>query len=71
LGERAGIQIDGRQIQRLVADSGPRMAAQLKLESTAPPVPKPIPILYVEADGPYPSGEGCLSAPTVGARVGG
>ena len=51
LGELAGIHIDGRQIQRLVADSGPRMAAQLKLESPAPPEPKPIPILYVEADG--------------------
>lgn len=51
LGELAGIHIDGRQIQRLVADSGPKMAAQLKRESPAPPEPQPLPILYVEADG--------------------
>ena len=50
LKELAGIQIDGRQIQRLVAHSGPMIGAQLKL--TAPHVPaKPMPICYVEADG--------------------
>lgn len=50
LKELAGIQIDGRQIQRLVAHSGPKVGAQLKL--TSPEVEtKPIPICYVEADG--------------------
>ena len=50
LKELAGIQIDGRQIQRLVAQSGPKIAAQLKL--TGPEVQaKPMPICYVEADG--------------------
>ncbi len=50
LKELAGIQIDGRQIQRLVAHSGPKIAAQLKL--TGPDVQaKPMPICYVEADG--------------------
>lgn len=50
LKELAGIQIDGRQIQRLVAHSGPRIAAQLKL--TGPEVQaQPMPICYVEADG--------------------
>ena len=50
LKELAGIQIDGRQIQRLVAHSGPMMAAQLKL--TGPEIEaKPMPICYVEADG--------------------
>lgn len=50
LKELAGIHIDSRQIQRLVAHSGPRVAAQLKL--TGPEVEtKPMPICYVEADG--------------------
>jgi hypothetical protein len=50
LKELAGIQIDGRQIQRLVAHSGPMIGAQLKL--TGPHVQaKPMPICYVEADG--------------------
>lgn len=50
LKELAGIQIDGRQIQRLVAHSGPMIAAQLKL--TGPEIEaKPMPICYVEADG--------------------
>ena len=50
LKELAGIRIDGRQIQRLVAHSGPKVAAQLKL--TGPDVQaKPMPICYVEADG--------------------
>ena len=50
LKELAGIQVDGRQIQRLVAHSGPMIAAQLRL--TGPDVqPKPMPICYVEADG--------------------
>jgi len=50
LKELAGIQIDGRQIQRLVAHSGPMIAVQLRL--TGPEVePKPMPICYVEADG--------------------
>lgn len=50
LKELAGIQIDGRQIQRLVAHSGPMIAAQLKA-SGSPVEPKPMPICYVEADG--------------------
>jgi hypothetical protein len=50
LKELAGIHIDGRQVQRLVAHSGPMVAAQLKL--TGPEVEaKPMPICYVEADG--------------------
>ena len=50
LKELAGIEIDGRQIQRLVAHSGPMVAAQLKL--TGPTLQaKPMPICYVEADG--------------------
>jgi hypothetical protein len=50
LKELAGIQVDGRQIQRLVAVSGPKIAAQLKL--TGPDVEaKPLPICYVQADG--------------------
>ena len=50
LKELAAIQIDGRQIQRLVAQSGPKLAAQLKL--TGPDVEaRPMPICYVEADG--------------------
>jgi len=50
LKELAGIQIDGRQIQRLAAQSGPKIAAQLKLTSPEAPA-KPMPICYVEADG--------------------
>jgi hypothetical protein len=50
LKELAGIQIDGRQIQRLVAHSGPMIAAQLKLTGTEVEL-KPMPICYVEADG--------------------
>lgn len=50
LKELAGIHIDGRQIQRLVAHSGPRVAVELKL--TGPEVEtRPMPICYVEADG--------------------
>lgn len=50
LKELAGIHIDGRQIQRLVASSGPMVAAQLK--RTGPEVElKPMPICYVQADG--------------------
>jgi Uncharacterised protein family (UPF0236) len=50
LKELGGIRLDGRQIQRLVAHSGPLVAAQLKL--TGPGVElKPMPICYVEADG--------------------
>lgn len=50
LKELAGIHVDGRQIQRLVAHSGPQVAAQLK--RTGPMVEtKPMPICYVEADG--------------------
>lgn len=50
LKELAGIEIEGRQIQRLVAHSGPMIAAQLKL--TGPEVKlEPMPICYVEADG--------------------
>ena len=48
--ELAGSHVDGRQIQRLVAHSGPQVAAQLK--RTGPAVEtKPMPICYVEADG--------------------
>ncbi|NJN71259.1 MAG: hypothetical protein HC801_13980 [Nitrospira sp.] len=50
LKELAGIQIDGRQIQRLVAHSGPMIATQLKLTGTDVEL-KPMPICYVEADG--------------------
>jgi hypothetical protein len=50
LKELAGIQVDGRQIQRMVAVSGPKITAQLKL--TGPEVEaKPMPVCYVEADG--------------------
>lgn len=50
LKELAAIDIEGRQIQRLVAHSGPMIAAQLKL--TDPEfAPKPMPVCYVEADG--------------------
>ena len=50
LQELAGSHVDGRQIQRLVAHSGPQVAAQLQL--TGPAVAtKPMPICYVEADG--------------------
>lgn len=50
LKELAGIQIDSRQIQRLVAHSGPKVAAQLKLTGPEVQAP-PMPICYVEADG--------------------
>jgi hypothetical protein len=50
LKELAGIHIDGRQIQRLVAHSGPMVAAQLKLNGPEVQA-KPMPICYVEADG--------------------
>lgn len=50
LKELAGIQIESRQIQRLVTHSGPIISEQLKL--TAPESkPQPMPICYVEADG--------------------
>lgn len=45
----AGVQIDGRQIQRLVQHSGPAIGQQL-LEGPCA-IEKPIPILYVEVDG--------------------
>ena len=50
LKELAGIHIDGRQIQRLVAHSGPLIAAQLKLTGSDVEA-KPMAICYVEADG--------------------
>jgi hypothetical protein len=50
LKELAEIQIDGRQIQRLVAHSGPMVDAQLKLTGPQTEL-KPMPICYVEADG--------------------
>ena len=50
LKELADIRIDGRQIQRLVAHSGPQIAAQLKLSGPEVEL-KPMPICYVEADG--------------------
>lgn len=50
LKELAGIQIGGRQIQRLVAHSGPRIAEQLKFTGSDVEL-KPMPICYVEADG--------------------
>ena len=47
-----GIEIDGRQIQRLVAHSGPKVAAQLKQNpEEKPPDTDSIPVMYVEADG--------------------
>jgi len=49
LKELAGIHIDGRQIQRLTAFSGQKIATQLKLTSSEVQA-KPMPICYVEAD---------------------
>ena len=47
-----GIEIDGRQIQRLVAHSGPKVAAQWKQNpEEKPPDTDSIPVMYVEADG--------------------
>jgi len=43
----AAIQIEGRQIHRLVNASAPQVAAQLEQGPTAP---EPIPVLYVEVD---------------------
>jgi len=45
----AGVQIDGRQIQRLVQQSGPAIGQQL-LEGPCV-IAKPIPVFYVEVDG--------------------
>ena len=50
LKQLAGIHIDGRQIQRLVAYSGPKIAAQLKLNGGTVKS-EPMPICYVEVDG--------------------
>ena len=45
----AEVKIDGRQIQRIVQQSGPRIGQQL-LQGTCL-IEKPIPIMYVEVDG--------------------
>ena len=48
----AGISIEGRQIQRLVNQIGPQVAAQLKdLSPAAKKDDEPIPVFYVEVDG--------------------
>lgn len=49
LAELAGVQIDGRQIQRIVQHSGPRIGQQLLAGPCV--IEKPIPIMYVEVDG--------------------
>ena len=46
---KAGVQLEGRQIQRLVNLSAPAIAAQLT--QGAHLAPTPIPVFYVEADG--------------------
>jgi len=48
--ELAGVVCAARQIQRLVDHSGPKMAAKLQADSSAPQEIGPIPILYVEID---------------------
>jgi hypothetical protein len=45
----AAVQIDGRQIQRIVQHSGPAIAQQLLQGPCV--IEKPIPIMYVEVDG--------------------
>lgn len=45
----AGIRIEGRQIQRLVNQIGPDIAAQLTQGET--PKPEKIPVMYIEVDG--------------------
>ncbi len=45
----AAVQIDGRQIQRIVQQSGPRIAQQLLQGACV--IEKPIPIMYLEVDG--------------------
>ena len=45
----AGLQIEGRQIQRLVQHSGPCVGAEL--QAPAPTTSEPVPLLYVEVDG--------------------
>lgn len=49
LAELAGVQIDGRQIQRIVQHSGPRIGQQLLAGPCV--IEKPVPIMYVEVDG--------------------
>ena len=46
---KAGVSLEGRQIQRLVNLTAPVVAAQL--EQGANPAPAPIPIFYAEVDG--------------------
>jgi GNAT superfamily N-acetyltransferase len=45
----AGVQIEGRQIQRIVQQSGPAIAQQLLQGACV--IEKPIPIMYIEVDG--------------------
>jgi Uncharacterised protein family (UPF0236) len=45
----AGVKIDGRQIQRIVQQSGPTIGQQLLQGPCV--IEKPIPIMYVEVDG--------------------
>ena len=45
----AGVKIDGRQIQRIVQQSGPRIGQQLLRGPCV--IQKPIPIMYLEVDG--------------------
>ncbi|MBU6401240.1 MAG: ISKra4 family transposase [Verrucomicrobia bacterium] len=50
LKDLAGLQLEGRQIQRLVGVSAPALAQILARPAVAPAGP-PIPVFYVEADG--------------------
>jgi hypothetical protein len=45
----AGIEIEGRQIQRLVNRVGPEIAAQLAQGQA--PIAAPVPVMYIEVDG--------------------
>ncbi len=45
----AGIELEGRQIQRLVNWVGPQVAAQLQQAQN--PQTQPIPVMYIEVDG--------------------
>ena len=45
----AGVKIDGRQIQRIVQQSGPQIGQQLLQGPCV--IEKPIPIMYLEVDG--------------------
>ena len=48
---QAGLAIEGRQIQRLVNQVAPSVAAQLEAAAPASAGTAPLPVLYVEVDG--------------------